>query len=489
MNTQNKLAFKRKLKFGVISVILTTLVIAAAIVLNVVFSTLAYKNNWYIDLTKEKIYGLTDEGRALLDTIDPEAKIQVHFCSPFDAIEANGASKMVFELVKQIAAEYDNVTYDYIDTVKNPSLTIKYKNSATTSINAQSIIVESGTEFRVFRLEAMFMIDTQSQSAWAFNGEKKLISAMVACTLAEEPIAYFTNTHKEAISASLVTLFEDAGYKVLPIDLMKDEISEDARIIVISNPGADFIGTSNAPEGVTSEIEKLSDFLAGFGNLMVTMPPESTNLPELEEFLATWGIEFENAVLKDPSNSMFNDNYALVGQYSMEQSLGGSLVSSIVSGGNPPKTIVYHARPIKTLFDSKEGRQISPAIYSSKTAQRYENDTLVSSGQYPLVTVSRESRTIDNIQYTSHVFAVGSAYFADDMFLSSTYGNADVLYTMMMAMGKKQVPINLDFKVFEDNSLDITTKEQWTWSAVITFIPPVIAAGAGLIVWIRRKHA
>ncbi len=479
----------RKFKYGTLSVILGAVVIAAVIVVNVVFSTLAYSKNWYIDLTKEKIYGLTDAGRALLDTIDPEAQISVHFCSPFDTLEANGAQKMVFELVKQIAAEYDNVTYDYLDTVKNPSATIKYKTSTTSTITPDSIIVESDSEFRVFKLQAMFMIDTQSGSAWAFNGEKKLVSAMVACTLAEKPIAYYTMTHGESLSQSMLELFAEAGYEVKGIDLTKEEIAEDARLIIVSYPQHDFEGISELTAGRKSEIEKISDFLASWGNLMVFMAPGTEKLPEFEALLAEWGIEFEDAVLKDPSNSIDTNNYAIVGQYSTEQTLGGSLVSSIVSSGTPPKTVLYYTRPIKLLYASKDNRQASTAVYSSKNAQKYVDDELVASGQYSLVTVSREARYIDNIQYQSNVFAVGTPLFAADEFLKSTYGNSDILYTMMRAMGKKQVPIDLDFKVFEDHALDITTKEAWTWSGVITFALPVIAVAAGVVIWLRRKHA
>ena len=489
MNNQNKLANMRKFKYGAVSIILTAVVIAAVVIVNVIFSSLAYKKNWYVDLTTSQIYGLSDAGRELLDSIDPEAEIKVHFCSPFDTLESNTAQKMVFELVKEIASEYDNITYDYIDPVKNPSAVMKYKSSTADSINTESIIVESGTEFRVFALQAMFIIDSGGYTAWAFNGEKKLITAMVSCSLAEKPIAYYTNTHGEYISSSMITLFEDAGYEVLPIDLTKEEPSEDGRLIIISCPKYDFEGISELTAGRKSEIEKIDDFLDGFGNIMVFMDPTAEDLPELEEFLVEWGIEFDDSLLQDPSNSIDAQHYALVGEYSVEESLGGSLIKDIVSVGTPPKTIAYYASPINLLYDYKDSRQTSTAVYSSKTAQKIVNDEVVEQGQFPLVALTRESRYIDNIQYSSFVFAVGSPFFAEDMFLSPTYGNSDILYTMMRAMGKEQVPINLDFKVFEETALDITTAEASTWTWSLTFIIPVCVFVAGIVIWIRRKHA
>lgn len=485
---QKALEMGKKVKHGSISILLTVVVIAAVVIANVIFSAFAYKNNWYVDLTAEGIYGLTDAGREMLDDID--AEIKIHFCAPYDTLESNSAQKMVFELVKEMASEYDNITYDTLDPVKNPTSVIKYKNSATDSINSQTVIVESGSEFRVFKLEALFVFDTDNTTVWAFNGEKKLITAMVQCTQAETPIAYFTYTHGESISVSMQELFYDAGYELRTIDLTKEEFHEDGRLLVISNPLYDFEGISEATAGRKSEIEKIDDFLDGFGNLMVFMDPDTEDLPELEEFLVEWGIEFDDSVLKDPSNSIDTNHYALSGQYSLEEnSLGASLVSDIVSVGTAPKTIVNYASPINLLWDYNNNRQTSTAIYTSDKAQKYVDGKVVEEGQYPLVVFSRETRYIDNTPHYSYVFAIGTKYFTSDTFLSPTYANSDIIYTMMRAMGKVQVPIDLKFKVFEDEALDILESEAGTWTWVLAVAIPGAVFATGIIIWIRRKHA
>ncbi len=485
---QKALEMGKKVKHGSISLLLTVVVIAAVVIANVIFSAFAYKNNWYVDLTKEGIFGLTDAGRAMLDDID--APIQIHFCSPFDVMESNSAQKMVFELVREMAAEYDNITYDYIDPVKNPTAVLKYKSSAADNINAQTIIVESGTEFRKFALEALFIFDTDNTTVWAFNGELKLITAMVQCTQAETPIAYFTYTHGESISNSMQEMFYDAGYELRTIDLTKEDFHEDGRLLVISDPLYDFEGISEATAGRKSEIEKIDDFLDGFGNLMVFMDPDTNELPELEEFLVEWGIEFDNSVLKDPSSSIDTTHYAISGQYSLEEnSLGTSLVTDIVSVGTVPKTIVNYASPINLLYDYQNSRQTSTAIYTSDKAQKYVDGKLAEEGRYSLVALSRETRYIDNTPHYSYVFAIGSKYFTADTFLTPTYANRDIIYTMMRAMGRVQVPLELKFKVFEDESLDILESEAGAWTWGIAVAMPACVFTAGIIIWIRRKHA
>lgn len=484
-----KPAHMKKLKYGSIAIGITVFVIAAIVIVNVIFSALAYKNNWYIDLTEDKLYELSDAGRELLDTIDPEKEIVVHFCAPFDTLEGNPYSKMAFELVKQIASSYDNITYDYIDTEKNPTAVAKYKSTTSSNIYEDSIIVESGTEFRLYSLRALFTFDSQEDTVpWAFNGERKIISAMVQCTQAEVPIAYVTSNHGETLSESMVELFYDAGYELKAIDLSKDDIEEDGRLIVISNPKFDFEGISEATAGRKSEIEKIDDFLDGFGNVMVFLDPDTNKLPELEAFLEEWGIAFDNSVIKDPTSSLDPSHYTLVGEYSLEDTIGGSFVSNMLKVGTPPNVIVRYARPINILWEAANGREVSTAIYTSKGAQKYVDGTLVEEGRFPLVTISRERRNVDNTAHNAYVFAIGSKYFTDDNYLKSSYGNSDIIYLMMRSMGKVQVPIDIDYKVFEETALNITISDAISWTVAISAVIPAIILCIGIVIWIRRKH-
>ena len=50
----------RRFRYGSMSVLITALVIAAVVLFNVIFSALASKYLWYIDLTREGIYTLSD---------------------------------------------------------------------------------------------------------------------------------------------------------------------------------------------------------------------------------------------------------------------------------------------------------------------------------------------------------------------------------------------------------------------------------------------
>lgn len=534
-------ASTRKLKYGATAIALTAVVIAAVVIFNTIFSALVYKYNWYVDMTKEGIYGLSDEGRVLLNEI--EAPVNIRFCAPYDELENNWYMKMVLSLVKEMAAEYDNITYDYIDIIKNPTASAKYKATTATSIKTTNVIVESGTEFRVFAATALFT-QNESGTIWAFNGEKKLISAMIQITQAETPIAYLTYTHGESSAiqvvdqivssgsyttnevldmlknnygydVSMLELLYDAGFEIRGIDLTKEDFDPAGRLLVICNPIYDFEGISEDTKGRKSEIEKIDDFLDNYGNLMVFVDPDTEELPELYEFLSEWGIAFDDSILKDPSSSLDTEHYSLVGDYAVDytsstsstssdttynpDALGASLVKSMTELGTPPKTVVRYARPINRLWDSKDGRITSTALYTSNNAEKYVDGEKVETGRYPLIVLSRESRYVyetdangerSQVLHSNYVFACGSRYLTSSDYLDKkAYGNSDILYAMMRTMGKTQVPADLDFKVFDDESLDITTAEATNWTIFLTAVIPACFLIAGAVVWIRRKHA
>ena len=238
---------------------------------------------------------------------------------------------------------------------------------------------------------------------------------------------------------------------------------------------------------------------------MVFKDPDTGELPELEEFLSEWGIQFDNSLLKDPSSSLDVEHYSLVGDYPIAlnsssttaenavydpDALGASLVSSMTNTGTPPKTVVKYASPINRLWDSKDGRMTSTVLYTSSNAEKYVDGTKVETGKYPLIVLSRESRYIDNTPHYSYVFVCGSQYLASTDYVGrGAYGNSDIVYAMMRTMGKTQVPVDLDFKVFDDESLDITTQEATNWTIFLTAVVPACFLVAGVVVWLRRKHA
>ena len=111
------------------------------------------------------------------------------------------------------------------------------------------------------------------------------------------------------------------------------------------------------------------------------------------------------------------------------------------------------------------------------------------------MTVTAEERTTQEDNYTtiseaSYVVACPSVEFATNTLLSSSsYGNSDLLLSVLRYIGREPVPVGLDPKPFADYTIDtITTKEATQYTVVLTVVPALVATITGAIVLVRRKN-
>lgn len=501
MNNKISMFFKgRVFKRGSLSIALTAVVIAVVIVLNIAVTALAEKNYWLIDMTERQVFSVSDEGLSALEDVEDE--VTIIFCDALDAIEGNYYMNMIYSTAKQLAANYDNIKIDWVDIYKNPKTVEKYKKTPLDTITQTSVIIESGGESRVYPQTSFFVRDESSYEALGYDGEYRLISAILYVTADSHPKAYFTAGHGESMTTEtqeLWYLFEAAGYEVGNINLMDQDIPEDTRFLIIHDPLKDFEGLGfdeTVAETIDNrktktEIEKIDDFLDGFGCLMVFLDPESPEFPVLDSYLKEWGISFNRHTVKDADNSITHDGDAISAQYATGNSYGADLVKSIASLAVPPKAIVEHSTSINIEYENYMRRVPSAVLTTGKTAGIVDSEGKTSdNGVYNLVTLTCESRIIDNIDYSSYVLAVGSTNFASNEYLGQgAYSNRDILFSAMNLLGREKVPFDIDFEYFDNTELDITAKEATTWSIALITVLPAVSIFACIVILVRRRHA
>lgn len=496
---RNNLLKSKKMKYGSLATVFTVAFVAFVVIFNIVFTALADKYMWYIDMTKKQVFSLSEEAKDVLSDITED--VNIYFASEPDVLLTGGYSaytRYVYTTALQIQEEFPNVNVECVDVSKNPAFFREFYNTAATTIDPYSVIVESNGEIRVFNIAAFFTCDDPADlsTAWAYNGEKRLISGIMQVTQTETPKVVFTTQHGESLqnAVSLGAVFAENGYEIVTADLTRDEIAADCRIMVIYNPMYDFVGAEVEDEA-KNEIEKIDKFLDNYGCLIVFCDPEYVgNLRNLNELLEEWGIEFvANTTVRDHGNSMSTDGYTIVAQYQPD-TMGGSIYADLNVLTTPPKTLIRKAAPINILWEKKEtlgGTRIASAVLKSYDSSELMVDGVTTeTGSYNVVAVTRESRIVDNEYYYSYVMAVGSSSFAADGYINSgAFANEDIISATMKATGRERVLAVLEYKEFDKGSITITTAEAMRITAAITLIIPIIVAICGAVVVIRRKHS
>ena len=134
----------RRFKYGSLAVGLTAAFIALVVALNAVIYALAYTYGWYIDLTGERYYGITDKSKEVLDDVLTEdVKVKIIFCQAKDMVLDDSAGYYVYRCVETYKKAYpNNIQVEYLDIVSRPDLAEKYTTQLGTPIYQTNVIIQ-----------------------------------------------------------------------------------------------------------------------------------------------------------------------------------------------------------------------------------------------------------------------------------------------------------------------------------------------------------
>ncbi len=554
-----KIKNTKKLRYGGIAVALTALIIAVIVLLNVVVTSLSSKYMWYIDMTANGIYSLSEQCLTVVrdgiaeinEKRDAENKknglnagdegfkkpaaVNIYFCTEPDNLMADSAQRYIYETARELADKCDFINIEYLNWRYNPSVVAKYKTTGTT-INNYSVIIDAdnyyteGNNWMAYSQPKFFAIDSSGNTV-GYNGERVLASAILSVCSTDTPIAYVATNHSEAFyDDSLLDTLSYAGYKIVTCDISDPEFtfSDDGRLLIIYNPRTDL---ALGAEGGVDEIAKIDEFLDRSNSLMVFMDPNSPVLPNLEEYLETWGIVFDrvkaddgkthSCIVKDNKYSLTSDGYKLKAEYVTTGGLGYDVYSGMLKNGYSPSVIFPDSMPIK-LADSFSNLRYESTddkekdynygyaeldgekryVYDLFTA--YSGAATMADGKeinkvdkHKLMTMSVKVNSVgDGTGQTdpknSYVLCSGSLQFATSEYLdSAVYGNSDVLMAATQIIGRDITPaVGVDFKYFRSYDMsDITDAEANQYTLLLTILPSVIVFGIGVFVLVRRKYS
>lgn len=549
--------------------LITVLVLVAVILLNLIISLLAQDNIWQIDETVNRytndsmkhlsLYTPTEPFMTLIeenaipmvDKVNAEREsrgedpitVNIIFCADRDLVWASDQMRYVLYTALNLQKTFkDQIKVSFINVNKNPSAVQKYKATSSTRIYSSNVIFEFGTEYRVYSMANFFVNNETSSEPWAYNGEKHFANAILAVTRAESPVACFLSNHGENLEeiSALRLLVEKSGYIVKDLDLEKEDIPADCRLLICYDPQTDFYAFGNMGEAGVSEIDKLDKYLDGCFSFLLFVDNETPEMPNLEEYLEEWGIvlsrattdgEKDNYTVRDEVEKLDKEGYTPIATYATE-GLGSSITSDMRELAYPAKvvfpnaTAISQAQSYRTTYVAEDTTNGTAAYrygtYYRNGVTRYFNDVFTAgknavaevngeqyeitteNNNFKLMTISSEERIRQETNYFSQqdrsfVAVVGSTEFASDAVLTSdAYGNADVLMATLRALGREVAPASLDIIAYKNYTMDaeaalaggvsLSKGSMITTAVLFAAIPALIFFGLGIYVVVRRKY-
>ena len=483
--------------------LITATVIVLTVFVNIILYTLTSVYSLYAYKQEEDDLGISGNTDRLFKGESRE--VTVTFCMDPKALSSHDTGSFVYRTALEFAERYSFIKLRYVnlltqvdqngDRVDLNKYTKDMKGNET-KVLTSSVIFESGNNHFVMTDAttttgfAGFYVLNSSGYANVYAGEE-IFAALVSWVLADEhKTAYLTQNHGETADVALSNMLTCAGYYVDVINLRRDEVPEDAGLVIISAPLYDF--ERGGDYGVRAEIERLSAYMERGGNLYVAIDPLADRLPVLEEFLASYGLTMPG------HESKYGFVRQLVRESSDAVSVGGmSFVATHAEGGlshriaanmqlyGTGRVLLQDMGRIDT--DSSLGAH--PLLISSPSSVTVaENERVDTNGRY---TVAAYSQRDNEDGSTASLMLVSGAFLSSSSAMNiDGYSNKDFLYSSFEELFDSDTALYgvKGIVMYNDTSLHgFTMKNAGAYTAVIMLAPVALAALAAVIV-VRRKN-
>jgi hypothetical protein len=486
-------------KTGKRSAVAASVVLAAALVfvLNAVFLLLAQRfPALSIDLTRGKLFRLSERTIEYIKSLDKDVVISVLAreetfadTSPYNA-QAN-------EVFKQFEKNSPRISLVYVDYMRNPGFAAAYPGLVMKHgdllVSAGGHAGADGGRRSLIKTEELFNYVRGQQgelSIVSSRAEEALYTAILNVSSDKPVRAAFITGHAEYTMDAFTAVLTKNNYETVPWNLMRGR-APDTDIAIIIAPKEDF---------TAEELGFLDEFLFNGGTygrtLFYCADPAQSPLERLAVFLREWGVSVEDgAVFETDETRVYNyQPFYAVADYAEEE-----FAPALTDISKPFLAPV--SRPLRLLFEYRNNYSVRPllefgasaGVRPSNAPETFTADDAVRRGPFPALALCRYSvidQATGKAEKVSNVLVSGSTAMLDALAVDNpAFSNTEYLVNVLNRLSGREDIIPLRPKSFTGMGLNLPRLSVNILGLVFIFLFPAVILAAGLVVWIKRKHA
>lgn len=460
---------------------ITCLLLSIAVIIGIysMISAATDRFSWKLDLTEGQVFRLTDTTKSVLSELNDT--VTFTYCN-----DRSDADTNLKEVLSRYAAASPKIDVSYVDLDANPAMVEEY-GQKDIALSSDGILVTCGIQSRFISWSELYEMRTassgdesQSYSITGLKAETMLTSAIVAVSEQDCPGVAFTAGHSEDDSETLRNLVANSNYEVSQVVLGVEELNENVEAIIIAGAKRDFS---------EAELEILDAFMARGGNLCIFRDPEINSLPNLDGYLADWGISVTDQIVLEPQQQMDsplniipNFGVSMINVYFSEHSTYLVLPECrALELSNANASITNTVLRSTSASYAKEFSSMSSLMQSAEDA----------SGPFTVAATGERSFTnADGENDTQYVFAAACTGFYQERYLKTeSLGNADLVLQVLSQMTDNEVTLNIPTKNLTADSLSLTRTTIILFGAFFVVLLPLSLLLTGLWVFLKRRHS
>lgn len=452
----------RKVKHGGYSAVLSVIVVAAVIIINMIAGQMP-QHLKSIDVSGTDLYEISDTTKEVLAGLEQDITIYVV-----------GNPDRVDDRVRTIVGKYQqlsgHIQVEEIDTVLHPS----WVSSNDAEDNSLFITCEATGKHVTVPFTDIVQFDQMSYYYYGqyreteFDGEGQITSAIASASSDVVKKVYEINGHGEGnLSDSVREMLDKSGLTLASVNLLtEDGIPEDADLVICNGPVTNF---------ADDEKNMILDYLNQGGHMALLAGVSENERPNLKEVMETYGLVLEDGYVADMSQNYQRNPYAIF-------------------------PTMDNSSEIMTGIDSKTAALVIEGTAMSQTEELPENveiETFMStSADGVLVTEDSQTegtwmlgaRAVKMLDSGSSVLTVITTPSLISEQITSQFtnlSNLNVFMNVVTADFEDVTNISIPAK-----SLEVTYNtfpNAGVYGMVFIFLIPIVALVTGLLVWTKRR--
>lgn len=453
----------RKLKKGGYAAILSVIVIAAVVLLNMIVGRLPEKvRQW--DLSGTQNYTVGDTTKELLASLDKDVTIYV-------VADPTMVDDRITSFVNRYADLSDHIKVETVDSVLHPDR-VKQLNAEN---NTLLVMCEENGKTETIKMSDIIKYDQMSyyysgqMKETEFDGEGQLTSAVSYVTNDVQKNIYVTEGHGETPLGKMASdMLEKSGLTVNSINLLTGGgIPEDCELLLINTPVNDL---------ADDEKTMVTDYLDGGGNILLITGYSDKDRPNLNAVLNAYGLNMENGLAADTKSYYQNNPYyifpTLVSGSEITAGIDSKSTALILQSAvfNQMETLPDEVT-VEPFMETTDGGMLVTA--SSQTPGTY-------------ILGATAEKTLGS--GTARLTVFGTPSLIDDG-LNSTFTNLTNLELFMNAVTanfEDVTNVSIPSKSLEVTYNTVT--HGGMWGIIFILVIPVATVAAGLVVWLKRRR-
>lgn len=466
--------FGRRFRAGSYSVLAAALIIAIAVIANMVAGALPTTLT-QLDLTDNALYTLSEQTRRIAASLDSD----VQLCLLSGAGREDDA---ISRLLSRYAELSEHIRASNVDPVAQPTFLDDY-DLDTSQLYENSVLVICGERSRLVSYADIYVTSYAMDDQYgyttttSFDGENALTNAIHYVSSEDLPTLYTLSGHGEqALSDDLLAMIEQDGLAVEDLSLLTlDALPEDADALLINAPERDL------GEG---EADMLISWLdAGGRVLLFTDYIAEGEMPNLLRVTAHMGLSVQPALIMEGDPEMRLSRYP---HYLLPDWEEHEITSALRDAG------YFALIPIAQPLTETQDTQASVTWLLTTSERAYAKSSGMSAE-----TTEREDGDMDGPFHPAAAAELGDArlcWFASSQMLDDAVNltvagaNADLALNALGWLVDAEETISIRAKSLDRAGLTLSAAQSSLWSAILVGVVPAGFLLFGIAVWVRRKR-